>query len=76
MLLTIAFWTYCKDEARNVLPVYVLQGSNELAIFTVTKEDIGITYKLGTGIVIARRENVSWSAPLAVASFSLRWGHR
>ena len=57
MLLTIAYWTDCKYESRNVLPVYVLQGANGLAIFTVTKEDIGITYKLGTGVVIARREN-------------------
>lgn len=69
--------SYCQIarlKPDRSIPVSVLRGANGLAIFTVAKVGIGITYKLGTGIVIARRENGSWSAPSAIASFGLGWG--
>lgn len=69
--------SYCQIamlKPERSIPVSVLRGANGLAIFTVAKAGVGITYKLGTGIVIARRENGSWSAPSAIASFGLGWG--
>lgn len=69
--------SYCQIarlKPDRSIPVSVLRGANGLAIFTVAKVGIGITYKVGTGIVIARRENGSWSAPSAIASFGLGWG--
>jgi len=45
--------SYCQivrlKPERSIF-VYVLQGAHGLAIFTVAKDGIGITYKLGTGV--------------------------
>lgn len=68
---------YCQIarlKAEGSIPVCVLQGAKGLAILTVAKAGMVLTYKLGTGLVIARRENGSWSAPSAILSFGLGWG--
>lgn len=56
------------------IPQSVLKGAIGLAILTVAKAGMILTYKVGTGLVIARRANGSWSAPSAIASFGLGWG--
>jgi lipid-binding SYLF domain-containing protein len=33
-----------------------------------------LTYKLGTGLVVARRSDGSWSAPSAILSGGFGWG--
>lgn len=33
-----------------------------------------VSYKLGTGLVVARRSDGSWSAPSAIFSVGLGWG--
>lgn len=33
-----------------------------------------VTYKVGTGLVVARREDGSWSPPSAISSFGVGWG--
>ncbi|KAD6795249.1 hypothetical protein E3N88_06145 [Mikania micrantha] len=40
----------------------------------VAKVGMLLTYKLGTGLVVARREDGSWSAPSAIVSAGLGWG--
>jgi len=45
-----------------------------LAILTVAKAGAIVAYKLGTGLVIARRSDGSWSAPSAICSVGLGWG--
>jgi len=45
-----------------------------LAILTVVKAGAIVAYKLGTGLVIARRSDGSWSAPSAICSVGLGWG--
>lgn len=68
---------YCQItrlKTEGSIPVCVLQGAKGLAILTVAKAGMVLTYKLGTGLVIARRENGSWSAPSAILSFGLGWG--
>ncbi|KAF2304222.1 hypothetical protein GH714_028637 [Hevea brasiliensis] len=56
------------------IPLAVLKGAKGLAILTVVKAGVLVAYKLGTGLVIARRSGGSWSAPSAICSVGLGWG--
>ncbi|XP_010932348.1 uncharacterized protein [Elaeis guineensis] len=56
------------------IPLAVLKGAKGLAILTVAKAGALLTYKLGTGLVVARRSDGSWSAPSAILSVGLGWG--
>ncbi|KAL8171226.1 hypothetical protein V2J09_023030 [Rumex salicifolius] len=61
------------NPERSV-PSAVLQGARGLAILTVAKVGVLVTYKIGTGLVVARRSDGSWSAPSAIASVGMGWG--
>lgn len=52
----------------------VLKGAKGLAILTVAKAGVLLAYKIGTGLVIAKRPDGSWSAPSAILSVGLGWG--
>lgn len=56
------------------IPAAVLKGARGLAILTVAKAGVLLSYKLGTGLVVARRPDGSWSAPSAILSAGLGWG--
>jgi lipid-binding SYLF domain-containing protein len=56
------------------IPHAVLSGASGLAILTVVKAGAILTYKLGTGLVVARRSDGSWSAPSAILSGGFGWG--
>jgi lipid-binding SYLF domain-containing protein len=56
------------------IPWSVLKRAKGLAILTVAKAGVLLTYKLGTGLVIAKRSDGSWSAPSAIASAGFGWG--
>ncbi|KAK1326314.1 hypothetical protein QJS10_CPA01g00772 [Acorus calamus] len=56
------------------IPPAILKGAKGLAILTVVKAGVLLTYKLGTGLVVARRSDGSWSAPSAIVSMGLGWG--
>ncbi|KAF8406821.1 hypothetical protein HHK36_005942 [Tetracentron sinense] len=56
------------------IPLAVLKGAKGLAILTVAKAGMLLTYKLGTGLVVARRSDGSWSAPSAIFSIGIGWG--
>ena len=56
------------------IPTAVLKGAKGLAILTVAKAGALVSYKLGTGLVVARRQDGSWSAPSAILPFGLGWG--
>lgn len=56
------------------IPAAVLKGAKGLAILTVAKAGVLLAYKMGTGLVIARRSDGSWSAPSAILSVGLGWG--
>lgn len=56
------------------IPLAVLKGAKGLAILTVAKAGALLSYKLGTGLVISRRSDGSWSAPSAICSVGLGWG--
>ncbi|KAK1568707.1 hypothetical protein Q3G72_027769 [Acer saccharum] len=40
----------------------------------VAKAGVLVAYKLGTGLVVAKRSNGSWSAPLVMFLAGLGWG--
>lgn len=56
------------------IPDAILKHAKGLAILTVAKVGAAVTYKVGTGIVIARKKDGSWSAPSAISSFGIGWG--
>lgn len=56
------------------IPDAILKQAKGLAILTVAKVGTVMTYKVGTGLVVARRKDGSWSPPSAIASFGLGWG--
>lgn len=56
------------------IPLAVLRGAKGLAILTVAKVGAFLTYKLGTGLVVAKRSDGSWSAPSSILSVGLGWG--
>ncbi|XP_017223391.1 uncharacterized protein LOC108199888 [Daucus carota subsp. sativus] len=56
------------------IPDAILRQAKGLAILTVMKVGMMVTYNIGTGLVIARREDGSWSPPSAISSFGMGWG--
>lgn len=61
-------------SSEKKIPEAILQNARGLAILTVVKVGVMVTYKIGTGLVIARREDGSWSPPSAISSFGVGWG--
>lgn len=73
----ITLRSYCQVARLNPdrsIPSAVLKGAKGLAILTVVKVGVLVAYKLGTGLVVARRADGSWSAPSAIVSVGLGWG--
>ncbi|XP_024523058.1 uncharacterized protein LOC9663528 [Selaginella moellendorffii] len=61
-------------KPEKAIPEKVLRGAKGVAVLTIAKAGVVVTYKLGTGLVIARREDGTWSAPSAIACAGLGWG--
>ncbi|XP_002976353.2 uncharacterized protein LOC9648677 isoform X1 [Selaginella moellendorffii] len=59
---------------ERTIPATVLKNAKGLAILTVVKAGMGVTYKVGTGLLVARLQNNTWSAPSAIASCGMGWG--
>ncbi|KAF3451331.1 hypothetical protein FNV43_RR07426 [Rhamnella rubrinervis] len=64
----------CSLKPEKSIPEAILQHAKGLAIVTAVKVGVVVTYNIGTGIVIARREDGSWSPPSAVSTFGVGWG--
>jgi lipid-binding SYLF domain-containing protein len=60
--------------AEKSIPDGILKQAKGLAILTIAKVGMMVTYNVGTGLVVARREDGSWSAPSAVSTFGMGWG--
>ncbi|KAL1813026.1 hypothetical protein ACET3Z_023091 [Daucus carota] len=56
------------------IPDAILKQAKGLAILSIAKVGMMVTYNVGTGIVVARREDGSWSPPSAISSFGIGWG--
>ena len=61
-------------KLEKLIPDAILREAKGLAILTVVKVGMMTTYKIGTGLVVARREDGSWSPPSAISSFGVGWG--
>ncbi|KAJ6812437.1 uncharacterized protein M6B38_147525 [Iris pallida] len=69
--------SYCQVarlHPEKSIPRAILNGASGLAILTVAKVGAFFTYKLGTGLVVSRMSDGSWSAPSAILSIGLGWG--
>jgi len=62
------------ESALNSIPKAVLQRARGLAIFQVLKAGFVFSGKAGSGIVISRLPDGSWSAPSCIATGGLGWG--
>lgn len=56
------------ESALNAIPKAVLQSAQGFAIFTVLKAGFVWSGKAGSGVVIARLPDGSWSAPSLIAT--------
>jgi len=62
------------ESALNAIPKLVLQRARGLAIFQVIKAGFVFSGKAGSGIVIARLPDGSWSAPSCIGTAGVGWG--
>jgi len=62
------------DSALNSIPKAVLHRARGLAIFEVIKAGFVFSGKAGSGLVIARLPDGSWSAPSCIATGGIGWG--
>ncbi|KAG7375740.1 SH3 domain-containing YSC84-like protein 1 [Phytophthora pseudosyringae] len=61
-------------SADRSIPVAFLQKAHGLAIMTVIKAGFLVSGKIGTGLVVAKLPDGSWSAPSAIGTFGLSGG--
>lgn len=58
----------------NIIPSDILSKAQGLAIFTVVKAGFLFSGRAGSGIVVARLEDGSWSAPSAIGTGGMGFG--
>ena len=56
------------SSALNSIPKAVLERAKGLAVFRIIKAGFIVTGRAGSGVVIARLDDGSWSAPSAIAT--------
>lgn len=61
-------------RTEKAIPHAILRQAKGLGIVTVMKVGMMVTYNIGTGLVVARKDDGSWSAPSAISSFGVGWG--
>ncbi|KAI3697770.1 hypothetical protein L6452_30867 [Arctium lappa] len=59
---------------EKLIPDVILRHAKGFAILTIVKVGMMVTYNIGTGLVIARREDGSWSPPSAISTIGVGWG--
>ncbi|GBE83082.1 DUF500-domain-containing protein [Sparassis latifolia] len=62
------------ESALNSIPKVVLQRARGLAVFSIIKAGFVFSGKAGSGLVIARLPDGSWSAPSCIATGGVGWG--
>ncbi|KAI0916845.1 hypothetical protein AcW1_007814 [Taiwanofungus camphoratus] len=62
------------ESALNSIPKIVLQRARGLAVFSIIKAGFVFSGKAGSGLVIARLPDGSWSAPSCIATGGVGWG--
>jgi len=62
------------NESDQSIPLDLLQHAKGLCFLTVVKCGLMVTGKIGTGLVVARRSDNTWSAPSALGTVGVGWG--
>jgi lipid-binding SYLF domain-containing protein len=62
------------ESALNAIPKAVLRNARGLAVFQVLKAGFVFSGKAGSGLVIARLPDGSWSAPSCIGTAGVGWG--
>ena len=62
---------YIHDKA---IPLNLLKNAKGIAFLTVLKVGVVLAPRIGTGLVIARLSDNTWSAPSAIGTFGVNWG--
>ncbi|CAO1622611.1 unnamed protein product [Sympodiomycopsis kandeliae] len=62
------------DTALNAIPKAVLNNAKGLAVFSVVKAGFLWSGKFGSGVVVARLPDGSWSAPSCIATGGVGFG--
>lgn len=78
-VLSLFPWTLYTDPIAakgvdNIIPADILSKAQGLAIFTVVKAGFLFSGRAGSGIVVARLEDGSWSAPSAIGTGGMGFG--
>lgn len=63
-----------KLKPEKSIPDSILRQAKGLAIITVVKVGMLVTYKIGTGLVVVRRADGSWSPPSAISTCGVGYG--
>jgi lipid-binding SYLF domain-containing protein len=61
-------------KPEKAIPDAILKQAKGLAIVTVAKVGMMVTYKIGTGLVVARKADGSWSPPSAISTCGIGYG--
>eukprot|EP00611_Tribonema_gayanum_P027474 TRINITY_DN67_c0_g1_i11.p1 TRINITY_DN67_c0_g1~~TRINITY_DN67_c0_g1_i11.p1 ORF type:complete len:577 (-),score=150.00 TRINITY_DN67_c0_g1_i11:421-2151(-) len=61
-------------EGEDRLPGDLIRASAGVAFITFVRAGLLFTGKIGTGLVVSRRPDGTWSAPAAIASAGVGWG--
>lgn len=67
----------CKDglnESDQSIPLDLLHLAKGLCFLTVVKAGMVLSGRVGTGLVLARKPDGSWSAPCALGTIGIGWG--
>jgi lipid-binding SYLF domain-containing protein len=62
---------FLEDKA---IPAQLMVAAKGIAFLTVAKAGIGMAPKFGTGLVLSKLQDGSWSAPSAIATLGVSWG--
>lgn len=63
-----------KIQGQDTIPRELIQKARGIAFITILKAGFLFTGRIGTGLVIARLPDNSWSAPSAIAITGMGWG--
>jgi len=58
----------------DIIPSKIIADADGLVIMTVVRIGLMFTGRVGTGLVVKRLSNNSWSAPSAISCFGMGWG--
>ena len=56
------------------IPAQLMESARGIAFLTIGKGGVMLAPKFGTGLVIAKSPDGTWSAPVAIGTFGVSWG--